>query len=690
MNDPPLYFGTDSWLPVNEYEGPDLRRPTSAPPVLESKETFLNNSMMDQRMMMFSQPAALPQHVEQPDYAKYYLPAQTQNQHPTAFVPLTIDPRSRPPVYHSPTPGRFIPGFTHLEGATFQELEGPDEEFTQSRRPPRPYGPQKITPAMNIVPKGSQPMQGVWRPLPTKVQPYQQDQRPRSIPRNMVDPTPLSSSTDDLLFLAGNPGFLPRSYESDDEHLFSHPHFRPQVAPHFTPVIKNNFRVEINSPDMTTSFQNMSLSDGPAVRDVAAPQTEDPQQPKNQICRYFSTGYCSRGERCNYTHVLGNTGTVVPKATHKPARVPTQYTKLADYAKEIYNLCLDQHGCRFLQKELDEGGPQEVNIVFNGVIGHVIELMKDPFGNYLCQKLVEHCDADQRLAIVKGVSSSVVQISKNMHGTRAIQRLIERLQTPEEIKLIRDSFKGSVVALIQDLNGNHVIQKCLRKMEPVDNQFIYDAVAEHCVQVATHRHGCCVLQRCIDHGTAAQKRQLVEPIKRNGVQLVQDPFGNYVVQYALDLGIPGLAFDLMEQLEGELYRLSRQKFSSNVVEKCLKSGDPNCVKRVMRELLLETPDPRVEPVRLRPIEQAQAQILDLLQDSFGNYVIQTCLSEGAVHAAREYVIMVSLIAPYIHDLRNTPHSKRIYHLLNLNTTQEPHQAPALTQAHSVQNGQTRH
>jgi len=252
-----------------------------------------------------------------------------------------------------------------------------------------------------------------------------------------------------------------------------------------------------------------------------------------------------------------------------------------------------------------------------------------------------------------------------MHGTRAIQRLIEKLQTNEETKIICNSLKGSVVALIQDLNGNHVIQKCLHRMEPNANQFIYDAVAEHCVQVATHRHGCCVLQRCIDHGTMDQKRQLVEEIKNNGVVLVQDPFGNYVVQYALDLNINGLALDLMVQLEGQLYRLSKQKFSSNVVEKCLKAGDPNCVKRVMRELLLQTPDPYREPITLRPPEEAQMQILNLLQDSFGNYVIQTCLSEGAQQAPREYIIMVALITPYIHELRNTPHSKRIFHLLNL-------------------------
>jgi len=101
----------------------------------------------------------------------------------------------------------------------------------------------------------------------------------------------------------------------------------------------------------------------------------------------------------------------------------------------------------------------------------------------------------------------------------------------------------------------------------------------------------------------------------------------------------------------------------------LKSGDPLCIKRLMRELLLESPDPHGEPFTLQPLEKAQNLLLDLLQDSYGNYVVQTCLSEGMIHAQREYSIMVSLIVPFVNDLRHTPHMKRIYHLLNLQPSQ---------------------
>lgn len=139
-----------------------------------------------------------------------------------------------------------------------------------------------------------------------------------------------------------------------------------------------------------------------------------------------------------------------------------------------------------------------------------------------------------------------------------------------------------------------MIQKCLNRLVPEDNQFIYNAVAAHCVEVATHRHGCCVLQRCIDHAADSQRVQLVTEITYHGLTLVQDPFGNYVVvsakissadlppavssflvpnlhfsrqQYVLDLNDNRFSDAVTRQFIGNVCALSVQKFSSNVIEK---------------------------------------------------------------------------------------------------------------------------
>ena len=53
----------------------------------------------------------------------------------------------------------------------------------------------------------------------------------------------------------------------------------------------------------------------------------------------------------------------------------------------------------------------------------------DPFGNYLCQKLLEYSTDEQRNVICESVAQDLVNISLNMHGTRAVQKMIDFLST---------------------------------------------------------------------------------------------------------------------------------------------------------------------------------------------------------------------------------------------------------------------
>jgi pumilio RNA-binding family len=449
-------------------------------------------------------------------------------------------------------------------------------------------------------------------------------------------------------------------------------------------------------------------------------------------------------------------------------------------------LARDQHGCRFLQRKFDEEGRAAVNLCFDEIIAEVVELMMDPFGNYLVQKLLECCDDEQRVRVLRAVavarssgsgreeergeeeegagtktkvpaetdeavesrdvndsndeggagddsnddsdapnadvradadanspggnaaasspsgegaasspssgspttsgSSSrssattplggsedrsdrsappppapkrpaaarggdgggvpeLVYVALNTHGTRAVQKLIETLATPEQVRLAAAALEPGTVTLIKDLNGNHVIQRCLQRLQPPDNQFIYDAAKAHSVEIATHRHGCCVLQRCVDHAGEEQRRELVREIASRALTLSQDPFGNYVVQYILDLGLPWCNAEVMMRLAGNYAELSTQKFSSNVVEKCLKLADQSLEERrdaVVREIM-------------------NSPLLDrLLMDPYGNYVVQSTLSvtRGSLHAE-----LVERIRPHLPLIKNSPFGKRILRLL---------------------------
>lgn len=96
--------------------------------------------------------------------------------------------------------------------------------------------------------------------------------------------------------------------------------------------------------------------------------------------------------------------------------------------------------------------------------------MSDPFGNYLCQKLLEKCVDEQRTELVKIVAPTIVNVSLNQHGTRAVQKMLEHLTLPEQVEIVREALRPDVVNLTKDLNGNHVIQKCLGQLDSEEKQ----------------------------------------------------------------------------------------------------------------------------------------------------------------------------------------------------------------------------
>ena len=187
--------------------------------------------------------------------------------------------------------------------------------------------------------------------------------------------------------------------------------------------------------------------------------------------------------------------------------------------------------------------------------------------------------------------------------------MIEFVRTPQQIQIVIDALKHHVVPMIQDLNGNHVIQKCLNRLSSQDSYFIFDAVANNCIAVGTHRHGTCVLQRCLDHGGEDKKKQLVNALTACAIPLVQDPYGNYALQYILDLAEDRFTVPLCHMFVGHVVELSTQKFSSNVIEKCIRMADPT-TKRVMAGEIIYHHD-----------------FDRLAEDAFCNYVFQTIVSK---------------------------------------------------------------
>nr|GLL49550.1 transmembrane emp24 domain-containing protein p24beta3-like [Ipomoea trifida] len=56
--------------------------------------------------------------------------------------------------------------------------------------------------------------------------------------------------------------------------------------------------------------------------------------------------------------------------------------------------------CCIMKRAFDQGTFQDVQLIFDGTIDHIVEFMVDQFGNYLMQKLLNFCNNEQRMQIL--------------------------------------------------------------------------------------------------------------------------------------------------------------------------------------------------------------------------------------------------------------------------------------------------
>lgn len=99
-------------------------------------------------------------------------------------------------------------------------------------------------------------------------------------------------------------------------------------------------------------------------------------------------------EKTKEVHNLNHSGGVSYKLLFKPAPVVPPYGSFLEL-KEGKDLL----GCQFIQKQLEEGSPQDVHLKYHESVDHVVKIMSNPFGNRLIWKSTDVCSEDQKMQI---------------------------------------------------------------------------------------------------------------------------------------------------------------------------------------------------------------------------------------------------------------------------------------------------
>jgi len=160
----------------------------------------------------------------------------------------------------------------------------------------------------------------------------------------------------------------------------------------------------------------------------------------------------------------------------------------------------------------------------------------DASGEFYWQPHVQTPSVQSLLPTADALRGQVWKLAREEAGCRLIQQALEEATTDEQRNTLAAELQTHVVAALRSPNANHVIQKCISTMRPMQSQFIIDEISGSACTVARHRYGCRVLQRLFEHCPSAQLRGLLDELLEEAVALSTHVYGSYVMKHFLEHG----------------------------------------------------------------------------------------------------------------------------------------------------------
>ncbi|KAI9127972.1 hypothetical protein K1719_000965 [Acacia pycnantha] len=225
--------------------------------------------------------------------------------------------------------------------------------------------------------------------------------------------------------------------------------------------------------------------------------------------------------------VIGNSRTGLSYA-YNSSRGRRYIPPLEVVRDRVVSMSKDEEGSRFIKEMLDERNPRDIEYILREVRDHLHDLMMDPIGKCVIEKIFDVVNESQMTLLIK--LTTMVNISK---------------------------FQMDIL----------------------------DAMASKCPLIAAHKIGCYVLQTCMSNATIESAYSLIRAIKDWVWVLAPHQYGNYVVQFVIKLGWPEINQAMVIGLGGGYVELSMDKYASNVVQHLLRFSDQNGVGIIVREII---------------------------------------------------------------------------------------------------------
>ena len=299
--------------------------------------------------------------------------------------------------------------------------------------------------------------------------------------------------------------------------------------------------------------------------------------------------------------------TALPNSVEPTSIIQTQQQQYVLMSK-------DPNKSRELQEKIQECSQAERAVIFDALAPLLHELVFDQFANFAIQKLCEDATPEQQQIFLKFFLSDINNIVEHSIACRVLQKFIECTNTANVDKLFV-ALKPNIMDLCFSQNGNHIVQRFVIAL-PDRLQDIIKSILPNVIPLAIDNCGCRIVQRLFEQYKSTQLAPIVQEVLKHAVDLATNQYGNYVIQYILQSDCREYVSALLKAFKGKFYQFSIHKFASNVIEKCIRGATEEERQELFSEII-------GTKGRFN-----NARILSMVEDQFGNYVIQRIIEFG--------------------------------------------------------------
>ena len=176
----------------------------------------------------------------------------------------------------------------------------------------------------------------------------------------------------------------------------------------------------------------------------------------------------------------------------------------------------------------------EKMIIINAIKDRFEELIYDPFGCHVIEKLLVCLEDEYVMFIYVYIFEKFLYLSNNSYGICIIKKVLAFTHKKKLHEKLKSIFKENCLYLIQQSYGNFVIQVIIECWD--DYKDIINIFKGHFFNLSLEKYASNVIERCIEKNEDILNDYINEIINSNCIyEVMKSNYGNYVIQKAIKL-----------------------------------------------------------------------------------------------------------------------------------------------------------